>query len=140
MNLSQLGNLESVYNTPMDFNLAKTIGDEIDSDFKQLKFTGGYDHCYLLNKQKDGLEKQAILSSKKTNITMEVYTDAVGVQFYAGNFIDNVKGKNNVVYIKRSGICLETGFLPDSMNQENFESPILKVGKEYKTTTIYKFV
>ena len=73
---------------------------------------------------------------------MEVYTDSIGVQFYAGNFIENNKvvGKENCLYKNRSGICLETGFLPDSMNQENFVSPVLKAGKIYNTTTAYKFV
>ena len=72
---------------------------------------------------------------------MDVYTDAVAVQFYAGNFIENntVVGKENCLYKNRSGICLETGFLPDSINQPNFKSPILKAGDEYRTTTIYKF-
>ena len=73
---------------------------------------------------------------------MEVYTDAVGVQFYAGNFIENNKviGKENCLYKNRSGICLETGFLPDSMNQQHFPSPVLKAGEEYNTTTVYKFI
>ena len=72
---------------------------------------------------------------------MEVYTDTVAIQFYAGNFIENntVVGKENCLYKNRSGICLETGFLPNSINQQNFKSPILKAGEEYRTTTIYKF-
>ena len=44
------------------------------------------------------------------------------------------------MYKNRSGICLETGFLPDSMNNPNFPSPILRANEIYNTTTIYKFV
>ena len=136
------GNLVDVENTPMDFRNPKTIGDEIDTDFEQLNFTGGYDHSYIINKSKDAIEKIAVLSDEISGRTMEVHTDSVGVQFYAGNFIENnrVVGKDNCLYKNRSGICLETGFLPDSMNQLDFPSPILKANEIYNTTTIYKFV
>lgn len=136
------GNLIDVTNTPMDFRNPKEINLEIDTDFDQLNFTGGYDHCFVINKSVPGLEKIAVLFDEKSGRTMEVYTDAVGVQFYAGNFIENNKviGKENCMYKNRSGICLETGFLPDSMNQQDFPSPILKAGEKYNTTTVYKFI
>ena len=136
------GNLINVENTPMDFTTSKKIGNEIDSDFEQLKLTGGYDHAYVISKTQNGIEKIAILSDKESGRTMEVYTDAIGVQFYAGNFIENNKvvGKENCLYKNRSGICLETGFLPNSMNQPTFPSPVLKANQIYNTTTIYKFV
>lgn len=135
------GLLQNVKNTPMDFNTKKIIGKEIDSNFEQLKLAGGYDHCYLLKEKKTNeIKKQATLSSNNSGISMEVYTDAVGLQFYAGNFIDKELGKNNIVYMKRSAICLETGFLPDSINQKNFISPILNPEEKYNTTTIYKFL
>ena len=136
------GKLIEVFNTPMDFTTSKKIGNEINSNFEQLNLTGGYDHCYVINKTQNGIEKIAILSDENSGRTMEIYTDAIGVQFYAGNFIENNKviGKENCIYQNRSGICLETGFLPDSMNQENFVSPVLKAKEIYNTTTIYKFV
>ena len=140
--LIPIGQLQDVANTPMDFRTPKEIGLEINSDFEQLKLAGGYDHCFVINKSNSGIEKIAVLSDEKSGRTMEVYTDSIGVQFYAGNFIENNKivGKENCLYKNRSGICLETGFLPDSMNQTNFVSPVLKAGKIYNTTTIYKFV
>jgi len=136
------GNLVNVENTPMDFRKAKTIGNDIDANFEQLKFTDGYDHCYVLNKEQNGIEKIAVVCDEKSGRTMEVFTDAIGVQFYAGNFIENNKviGKDNCMYKNRSGFCLETGFLPDSTNNRNFSSPILKANEIYNTTTIYKFI
>ena len=135
------GNFMAVENTPLDFRTSKKIGLDINNDFEQLNFTGGFDHSFLIDKTTNGIEKIATLSDKRSGRTMDVYTDSVGVQFYAGNFIENntIVGKENCLYKNRSGICLETGFLPDSMNQQNFESPILKAGDEYRTTTIYKF-
>ena len=136
------GNLIDVTNTPMDFRKFKEIGLDINADFEQLKFTGGYDHSFVVNKTTNGIEKIAILLDEISNRTMEVYTDSIGVQFYAGNFIENNKivGKENCLYKNRSGICLETGFLPDSVSEPKFPSPVLKANETYDTTTIYKFV
>ena len=136
------GELIDVIDTPMDFRTDKKIGLDIDKDFEQLNYTGGYDHCFVINKITDGIEKIAVLSDELSGRTMEVYSDSIGVQFYAGNFIENNKivGKENCLYKNRSGICLETGFLPDSVNQPAFPSPILKANEIYNTTTIYKFV
>lgn len=136
------GELKEVCSTPMDFRKPTKIGLRINDDFKQFEYTGGYDHSFVINKTTDGIEKIAILSDNESGRTMEVYTDCIGVQLYTGNFIENNKilGKENIIYKNRSGVCLETGYLPDAINQENFTSPILKAGDTYNTTTIYKFV
>ena len=50
----------------------------------------------------------------------------------------NIEGINSdVAFIQ---MCLETGFLPNSINEPNFASPILKANEVYNSTTIYKFV
>ena len=136
------GNLIDVTNTPMDFRKAKLIGKDINNNYEQLNYAGGYDHCFVINKKNSGIEKIAVLSDDLSGRIMEVYTDSIGVQFYAGNFIENNKlaGKQNCLYKNRSGICLETGFLPDSINHKNFPSPIIKANEVYNTTTIYKFI
>ena len=136
------GELKEVCSTPMDFRKPTKIGLRINDDFKQFEYTGGYDHSFVINKTTDGIEKIAVLSDNESGRTMEVYTDCIGVQLYTGNFIENNKilGKENIIYKNRSGVCLETGYLPDAINQENFTSPILKAGDTYNTTTIYKFV
>ena len=135
------GKFINVENTPLDFRTCKKIEKDINSNFEQLKFTGGFDHSFVINKKTNGIEKAATLVDTSSGRKMDVYTDCVAVQFYAGNFIENNKvvGKDNCLYKNRSGICLETGFLPNSINQPNFTSPILKAGEKYKTTTIYKF-
>ena len=135
------GNFINVENTPLDFRNSKKLSKDINADYEQLKFTGGFDHSFVINKTSQGIEKVATLSDENSGRKMDVYTDTVAIQFYAGNFIENNKviGKDNCMYKNRSGICLETGFLPNSINQSNFKSPVLKAGDEYKTTTIYKF-
>jgi aldose 1-epimerase len=136
------GEVATVTGTPMDFTSPKAIGKELESDFDQLKFTGGYDHNYAIDKETKGIEKIAVVEDPKSGRKMEVYTDLPGVQLYVGNFIDTngVKGKEGMLYQKRGGLCLETQYFPDAIHQPNFESPVLKAGEEYNTTTIYKFV
>jgi aldose 1-epimerase len=71
---------------------------------------------------------------------MEVRTTQPGVQLYTGNFLDgSLKGKGGFVYSQHSGFCLETQHFPDGVNQPNFPSIILRPGKTYRQTTIYKF-
>ena len=50
-----------------------------------------------------------------------------------------MKGKGGKTYAHRSALCLETQHFPDSVNQKNFPSTILKPGEEYKSTTIFGF-
>ena len=136
------GELREVNGTPLDFTKFRRLADDINNDFDQLKKTKGYDHSFLLDKKTDGIEKAAILKSEESGITMEVYTDCKAVQFYAGNYLDDVPqtGKGGYTYGFREGLCLETGFLPNAINIPSFASPILKAGKIYDSTTIYKFI
>ena len=123
----------------MDFTTAKPIGRDIDAEFEQLQFTGGYDHNYVIKEGKGAVVKFAEAYSPRSGICLEAYTDLPGVQFYAGNFITDCQGKKGAVYRKRQGFCLETQYFPDSINQENFQKPLLKAGEKYDTTTCYKF-
>lgn len=51
------GEIADVAGTPMDFREEKEIGSEIESDFVQLRRTGGYDHTYVLDKPWAVMEK-----------------------------------------------------------------------------------
>lgn len=135
------GLLANVMNTPLDFTNFRKIANDIDSDFEQIKLVKGYDHSFLLDKKTNGFEKVATLKSSESGICMDVYTDCLAIQFYTGNYIDEIPqvGKNGFIYGNRSGLCLETGFLPNSINEPNFASPILKANTPYFSKTVYKF-
>ena len=134
------GELASVKGTPFDFLEEKVIGDEIDADFDQLIYTGGYDHKFCTNDYSEGVvRKIAEAAGDESGIRMEVYSDLPAVQFYAGNFITDHTGKGGRTYSKRDGFCLETQCEPNSVNDPHFHSPILKAGEVYQTTTIYRF-
>ena len=133
------GEYRQVKGTAFDFTQAKPIGQDIGADDEQLKFVGGYDHNFVIRKERGPAIKFAQAYQPKTGICMECYTDLPGVQFYAGNGIGEKAGKGGAVYRNRSGFCLETQFYPNSINQDGFAKPILKAGEEFKSVTTYKF-
>lgn len=133
------GKIVDVTGTPMDFRSKKTIGQDIEADYKPLKIAGGYDHNYVLDKEAGTMEKVAELSEKTTGRTMEVYTDLPGMQMYTGNFIVKEAGKEGAEYTKRNGVCFETQFFPNSVNVPSFDSCVIKAGETFRSTTIYKF-
>ncbi len=132
------GKILPVEGTPMDLRSLKRVGDEVDADFEQLTLVQGYDHNWVL-KNHGKLEQIAQVEDDRSGITMEVYTDLPGVQFYAGNCITPQKGKDGVSYDKRHALCLETQYFPNSVNIPAFEQPVFDAGEHCKTTTIYKF-
>lgn len=132
------GEIVPVKGTPMDFTTAKTIGQDIEADYEALVFGKGYDHNWVLNGS--GMRKVASMYAKETGITMEVYTDLPGMQFYTANFVEHELGKEGIVYKIRNGACFETQYFPDAINKDNFVKPVTKAGEEYCTETVYKFI
>ena len=128
------GELRSVNGTPMDFRTPKPIGRDLDTDYDALHLQGGYDHNFEVF-----CNPCAILSDPESGREMAVYTDCPGVQFYCGNYTDEV-GKDGARYPKRSGICLETQFYPDAVNHPEWPQPIVKKGEHYHSETIYRLV
>ena len=135
------GEILDVKGTPMDFAVAKTVGQDIDKyEYDQLKNGNGYDHNWVLNTNGDIKQVAARLTSPVSGITLEVYTDEPGIQVYSGNFLDGtVKGKKGIVYNQRAAICLETQHYPDSPNKPEWPSVLLEPGKTYRSHCIFKF-
>ena len=125
--------------SPFDFRQAKPIGQDIESQHPQMLIGHGYDHNYVL-RQPTPDHVSARLSSPLTGITLEVCTDAPGLQLYTGNFLDGVSGKGGVCYPRRSAVCLETQQYPDSPNHSWPESTgYLYPDQPFHSTTIFKF-
>lgn len=139
------GEKADVTGTPMDFRQGKAIGLDIDADFQQLQYTGGYDHNFVINQNAvsddstTGLYRAAVVVCSESGITMEVDTDRPGVQLYAGNFLKEEPGKGGVKYGKRCGFCLETQYFPNAANEPAFASPIIKANEPCVTETVYRF-
>ena len=135
-----LGSLDPVKDTPFDFFAAEKIGSRIGDTNQQLKNGIGYDHCMVFSESDGSMKLQASLYESKSGRFMEVLTEEPSVQFYSGNFLDgSLTGKGGVVYNHRVGLCLETEHYPDSPNQRDFPTTILRPGETYETKTMYRF-
>ena len=134
------GTLENVANTPFDFRTFKKIGASIHQNHRQLQLSNGYDHSWVLEKEHTPLLKHAAtVKELNSGRVLNVYTTEPAVHFYSGNFLDNVEGKKNILYNKRSGFCLETQHFPDAPNHAAFPSTILKAHQEFYSKTVFQF-
>ena len=135
------GKIESVIGTPLDFTTPATVGSRINEKNEQLAFGLGYDHNFVLNKT-DGkvVTLAASVYDPKSGRFMEVFTNEPGVQFYTGNFLKGKEiGKQAKPYNFRSALCLETQHFPNSPNQPEFPTVVLRPGEVYNSVCIYKF-
>jgi len=123
------GEIKSVSDTVFDFREAKLIGRDIAR-------AGGYDHNYILAHD---LDYDVRVSDSLSGRVMEMRTTEPAVQFYTGNFLDGLNGRNGVIYNQRAGFCLEAQHYPDSPNQPQFPLVVLNPGETYKQNTVYRF-
>jgi aldose 1-epimerase len=99
-----------------------------------------YDHNYCINQSAEGELTLAVkVVEPNSGRTLECWTTEPGVQFYAGNFLDNIKGKGGAFYNRHEGFCLETQHYPDSPNQPGFPSTELAPGETHTHTCVYRF-
>ena len=127
------GELRKVDATPMDFRSPKAIGQDIGEAYEPLKLQGGYDHNWEVF-----CNPCAILLDRESGREMAVHTDCPGIQFYAGNFL-NETGKGGIAYGFRQGVALETQFYPDAVHHPEWPQPIVKAGEHYHSETTYRF-
>jgi aldose 1-epimerase len=134
------GELRPVAGTPFDFREPTPIGARIDADNRQLEYGGGYDHNFVLaDRPSDTLRLAARLYEPDTGRLLTVRTTEPGVQFYSGNFLDGSFAGDGEAYDRREGLALETQHFPNSPNEPDFPSTILRPGEEYTTRTVYEF-
>jgi aldose 1-epimerase len=144
------GEIAPVAGTPFDFTTPIAIGGGIAADDEQLANGLGYDHNFVLDRgdlwRLEGraggpeLYLAARVHEPATGRALEIYTSEPGIQFYSGNFLDgSITGKAGHVYHHRYGFCLETQHYPDSPNQPDFPSTILRPGEEYASRTVWVF-
>jgi aldose 1-epimerase len=137
------GELASVAGTPFDFRAPRLIGPGLRANHPQIARGFGYDHNFVINRAGAGagaLAQAARVYAPTTGRVMEVWTTEPGVQFYAGNFLDRkLVGRAGRVYRQNDGLCLETQHYPDSPNQADFPSVVLRPGATLTSQTVYRF-
>ena len=105
------------------------IGEQLNTDNKQLKIAKGYDHCFVLEKE---TEVAAEILNKISGRKLTISTTQPGIQLYTGN---HLSGKFN----QNQGLCLETQHFPDSPNNDKFPTTKLFAKGKYYSETTYVF-
>jgi aldose 1-epimerase len=130
------GKTPAVQGTPMDFTTAKVIGVDIDKIVPK-EGPKGYDHNYIINGTSGELRLAARVKDPKSGRVMEVFTTQPGVQFYTGNFLDGDATSGG--HEQHGAFCLETQHYPDSPNQPEFPSSVLRPGEDFHEVIVHKF-
>ena len=124
----------TVEGTAFDFTSPKKIGSNFGAS------VDGYDHNFILCPKiyKEFKEKQLGLAASVTNkrLTLNVYTDQPGVQFYTGNFLSGKPNfRGNTERIKHGAFCLEAQTEPNCINNG---IGFYDAGEVYRQTTVYE--
>ena len=135
------GQLMPVAGTPFDFRTPTAVGARIGDPHVQMRYGGGYDHTFVLDRAGGTALSHAVrVNDPTTGRTLDISTTEPGVQVYSGNFLDgSFAGKRGRVYRRRYGLALETHHYPDSPNQPSFPSVVLRPGETYRTRTVWRF-
>ena len=135
------GAIDPVAGTPLDFTQPTAIGARIRDNFPQLVIGRGYDHNYVVNRRgSNSLVQAAHVHDPASDRNLDIFTNEPGIQFYSGNFLDGtLYGTSGHAYRQGDGFALETQHFPDSPNQANFPSTVLRPGQAFDSTTVFKF-
>lgn len=121
-----------VENTLYDFTKTRRIDENWNVN-------DGYDQTYVIENI-NILNPVAEAYSKKSGLTLQVFTSEPVVHFYTGKWIPDLKGKNGNSYGPFSGFCFETHIHPNAINIPSFPNTILRPGETYYTKTIYRVI
>jgi aldose 1-epimerase len=138
------GELAPVQGTLMDFRQPTPIGDRVAQAPGSKPFV--YDHCYLVAGAGAGkLAPVATVTEPKSGRRMECLSTEPGVQLYTPATVRRPTTSPSAApgdasaAIRYGAFCLETQHFPDSPNQPNFPSVILRPGETFRSTTVYRF-
>jgi len=101
----------------------------------------GYDHSFVLNKSEGKLWWAAIVHDTESGRKLEIYATEPALHFYTANSLDikKEKGKEKTAYGRRSALCVELQYFPNSPNQMDFPSTMLFANELWKGKSIFKF-
>jgi aldose 1-epimerase len=110
--------------------------DNHEFDFKEFKNCPEIIDTTFVSKENE----VGSLLSETSNIKMTVFSNQPSVHIYiGGNCFNQIKGKNNIDYNTKSGICFETQNFPDAPNHSHFPNATLRKDEKYYHQTLFKF-
>ena len=60
------------------------------------------------------------------------------MQFYSGNFLEQELGRDEDIYRKNYGLCLETQHFPNQINTDKAEECVYDPANPFVSTTVFK--
>ncbi|WP_428377022.1 aldose epimerase family protein [Lichenicoccus sp.] len=133
------GRLAPVAGTPLDFRTPTAIGDRLRVGHEQMALGRGYDHNWALRGEPGSLRRAVTVHDPVSGRALTCLTTQPGLQFYSGNFLDGtLAGTSGTLYRQGDGLCLETQHFPDSPNQPDFPSTVLRPGQTYRERTVFR--
>lgn len=92
----------------------------------------GYDGNFVLDAGRDVADPVAIVTSPEGDLTLKLWTDRPGLQFYNSITTDvPVPGLNGKHYGNYAGFCLEDQMFPDAPHHKHFPSILITPDKPY---------
>jgi aldose 1-epimerase len=123
------GDLMPLAGTPVDLREGRVIGEAMAEPHPQLAIPSGFDMNWALASPPGPAVK---LTSPKTQLSLEIETDQVGLQVYAGQAMP-------APFVRCAALALEPQGFPDAVNHPNFPSVILQPGQTYRHRSVYRF-
>lgn len=125
------GEQAQVAGTPFDFRMPQRIGEALEA--LKDKVPASHDHCWLGG--------NATLQSGDAALTLELRSNAPGLQFYAGEFLPRTPDREGRPYAAHAGLALEPQALPDSPHHPEWpqKNAVLRPGDTYRQTLTYRF-
>jgi aldose 1-epimerase len=135
------GEITPVHSTQYDFRTPRSLR-LLDSSVGGVR----YDINFVLRQPHvavhgvRSLQHAATLRAPSSDVSLELWTTAPGLQLYDGHKLDvPVPGLAGVRYGRCAGLCLEPQYFPDSPNHPNFPNTILRPGTVFQQVTEYRF-
>jgi aldose 1-epimerase len=128
------GKIIPVAGTPFDFTSSRKL------NHRMAEVPIGYDDNFVLDNESGDLKFIGTLKENKSGRKIEVLTTQPGVQVYTGYWNPELTIEGKKKFGSYSGIALETQHYPDSVNQPDFPTTLLKPGEKYNESTIYRFI
>jgi len=129
------GEIRRVEGTPYDFRMPRSVTHK-NNDGAPFP----YDINFCVRGWRAGLTRAATVRSTLSGLSMEVWSDQPGVQFYDAHKVNiPVEGIHGHAYGPRCGLCLEPQVFPNSPNISHFPDCILRPGADLRRTTELRF-
>ena len=132
------GERPEVSGTPFNFTFPKSLSEGFAEG------VDGYDHNFVICpdlsndyiKIDDARSLPLVAQVTNLKLTLNVYTDQPGVQFYTGNFLQGKPDfRGGVPRIKHGAFCLEAQTEPNCINHG---IGFYDAGEVYRQTTVYE--